>query len=147
MEMENGGPDDRLKVLFICTHNSCRSQMAEGLVNGLMGDRYRAYSAGTEATTVQPIAIVVLAEIGIDISHHESKPVSHFQGERFDLVVTVCDSARDTCPFIPGASRYLHRTFEDPSHLSGSEQEILDAYRRTRDAIRIWLEGDLAGML
>ena len=109
------------KVLFICTHNSARSQMAEGLLNALYGDRYEAYSAGTQPTEVNPYAIKVMAEMGIDISKHRSKSVEEFRGKKFDYVVTVCDHAKETCPFFPGGEKYLHQGFKDPSDLRGEK--------------------------
>jgi arsenate reductase len=113
--------------------------MAEGLMNHFFGDRYRASSAGTEATRVNPFAIRVLEEIGVDISAHRSKAVEEFRGERFDTVVTVCDSARESCPFFPG-KRVIHRSFRDPSHTEGSDEELLHAFREVRDEILAWLE-------
>jgi arsenate reductase len=125
-------------VLFICTHNSARSQMAEGLLNGLVGDRYEAASAGIEATRVRPEAIAVLAELGIDISRHRSKTLEEFRGRQFDFVVTVCDSARERCPFFPG-KQVLHESFLDPSAARGDEQEVLEAFRRARDQVASWI--------
>ena len=125
-------------VLFVCTHNSARSQMAEGLLNSLMGDRYEASSAGTEATRVRPEAIAALAELDIDISHHRSKTVQEFRGRLFDVVVTVCDNAREACPFFPGRLT-LHHSFFDPAATRGSDEEILEAFRRSRDQIAAWL--------
>jgi arsenate reductase (thioredoxin) len=126
------------QVLFICTHNSARSQMAEGLMNALLGDRYEASSAGTEQTRVKPQAIEVLSEIGIDITGHRSKTIDEFQGIQFDVVVTVCDNAQETCPFFPG-KKVLHKSFNDPSNTDGSEEEKLEAFRKTRDEIKAWL--------
>lgn len=128
------------KVLFICTHNSARSQMAEGFLNALYGDLYEAYSAGTEPSRVNPYAIRAMAEIGIDISHHRSKHLREFLGMEFDYVITVCDSAKDSCPFFPGGKRYIHQGFEDPSKAQGSEEEIMEKFRRIRDEIRAWVE-------
>ena len=123
-------------VLFICTHNSARSQMAEGLLNHLFGDRYEAYSAGTEATRVHPLAIQVMRRIGIDISAHESKIVDRFGSQKFDIVVTVCDLARATCPFVPALRKRVHFSLQDPSAATGTEAEILAAFERTRDEIK-----------
>ena len=125
-------------VLFVCTHNSARSQMAEGLLNALVGDRYEAASAGTSATRVRPEAIAVLAELGIDIAHHRSKTVEEFRGRLFDVVVTVCDNARETCPFFPG-KLVLHQSFLDPAAAAGSEEEVLEAFRKVRDQIASWI--------
>ena len=125
------------KILFICTHNSARSQMAEGLMRALFGNKFESYSAGTVATGVNPLAIKVMAEIGIDISHHRSKSVEEFRGWKFDYVVTVCDQAKETCPFFPGAKEYLHKGFEDPSQYRGNE--ALEKFRKVRDEIKEWL--------
>lgn len=125
-------------VLFICTHNSARSQMAEGLLNALVGDRYEAASAGTTATRVRPEAVAALAELGIDITHHRSKSMEEFRGRIFDVVVTVCDSARETCPFFPGRL-VLHQSFRDPAAAEGSEEEVLEAFRTVRDQIASWI--------
>lgn len=129
------------RVLFICTHNSARSQMAEGLLRALYGDEYEAYSAGTEPKGIHPYAIKVMAEIGIDISGQRSKGLEELRGMEFDYVVTVCDRAREACPFFPGGRMVLHKGFEDPSQLRGSEEEILRGFRRVRDEIRDWIEG------
>jgi arsenate reductase len=133
----------RKKILFICTHNSARSQMAEGLVNHLWSTRFRAFSAGTEPGTVNPNAIAAMKEIGIDISGARSKSVNKFVGKPFDLVVTVCDQAKQNCPFFPGAREYIHRSFEEPSGKTGSEVEILRLFREIRDDIKSWLENFL----
>jgi arsenate reductase len=126
-------------VLFICTHNAARSQMAEGLLNHIHGDSFRGYSAGTEATRVHPYAVRALADIGIDISSYRSKTVEEFRGETFDTVVTVCDNARESCPFFPG-KRVIHRSFRDPSRAEGSDAEILQVFREVRDEIRAWID-------
>lgn len=127
---------EKKKVLFICTHNSARSQMAEGLMNYLLGDYYSAYSAGTKPTLVNPFAIEVMMEIGIDISNHRSKSVVEFKGEKFDYVVTVCDTAKENCPFFPGAKEYIHQGFEDPSFFKGSDKEKLNKFREIRNEIK-----------
>jgi len=127
------------KVLFICTHNSARSQMAEGIVNTLLSNKLIAYSAGTEPKEVNPYAIKVMEEIGIDISHHRSKSVYEFKEEKFDIVVTVCDHAKETCPFFPGARKYIHKGFEDPSSVEGEEKEKLTKFRKIRDEIKDWI--------
>jgi arsenate reductase len=124
------------KVLFLCTHNSCRSQMAEGLVNQDLGDRIEAFSAGTEVTRVNPRAAKVMAEIGIDLSGHRSKTLDEFVAEPFDYVITLCGDANEKCPLFFGGVRRLHIGFEDPSRLPGSEAEVLPEYRRVRDEIR-----------
>ena len=127
-------------VLFLCTHNSARSQIAEGLLNHLRGDSYQAYSAGTDPGVVHPIAVRVMNEIGIDISAHRSKHVREFIGQQFDLVITVCDNAREACPFFPGAKAVEHESFPDPAAVVGSKEEKLVAFRSVRDAILKWLE-------
>ncbi len=124
-----------VRVLFICTHNSARSQMAEGFLRAIGGPRVEAFSAGTEATGVRPEAIAVMREVGIDISGHESKTVERFVDQPFDHVVTVCDPAREACPYFPGARRLDHWSFDDPSAATGTEAERLAVYRRVRDEI------------
>lgn len=124
------------KVLLLCTHNSCRSQMAEGIVNRFLGDSFQAFSAGTEATRVNPLAIKVLAEIGIDISGHRSKVIDEFEGESFDYVITLCGDANEKCPLFFGGVKRVHLGFDDPSRLKGSEEEVLPEYRRVRDEIK-----------
>jgi arsenate reductase len=119
--------------------------MAEGLLRELCGDRYEAYSAGTQPTEVNPYAIRAMAEIGIDISNHRSKSVEEFLGEEFDYAVTVCDHAKETCPFLPGGKEYIHKSFEDPSNISGSEEEKLAAFRRVRDEIKAWIQEMFGG--
>ena len=123
------------RVLFLCTHNSARSQMAEGLLRSVAGDRYEVHSAGTEATAVKPEAIQAMREIGVDISGQESKRLDRYVGEPFDWVVTVCDDAREACPVFPGAERQDHWSLEDPSAATGSEEERLEVFRRVRDEI------------
>jgi len=132
-------------VLFLCTHNSARSQMAEGLLRHLGGDRFKAHSAGTEATGVRPEAVRAMAEIGVDISSQESKTLHRYLGEAFDYVITVCDAANEACPAFPGAGRRLHWSFEDPSAASGPEEERLAAFRRVRDGIGERIRRELLG--
>jgi arsenate reductase len=135
-----GDPIHRKKtVLFICTHNSARSQMAEGFLNALYGSQYRAYSAGTEPSAVNLYAVKVMAEAGIDISKNRSKSVEEFVTMSFDYVVTVCDHAKETCPFFPGGKTYIHKGFEDPSQITGSENENLARVRKIRDEIKEWI--------
>lgn len=124
------------RVLFLCTHNSCRSQMAEGIVNHILGDRFTAFSAGTEKTAVHPLAVRVLAEIGIDISHHRSKELEIFAGQPFDHVITLCGSANERCPLFFGGVARVHLGFVDPSRCVGTEAEIIQAFRRVRDAMQ-----------
>lgn len=130
------------RVLFLCVHNSARSQMAEGLLGHLDGDRFAAFSAGTEATQVRPQAIAVMAELGIDIAGQSSKTLDRYLGERFDAVITVCDQANEACPIFPGAARRLHWSFEDPSKATGTEAEQLATYRRVRDEIRVRMKAE-----
>jgi arsenate reductase len=124
------------KVLFLCTENSCRSQMAEGLLRHLMGDKFEVKSAGTMPSVVNPMAIDVMAEIGIDISGHRSKSVEEFRGMDFNFVITTCDAAREACPVFPGKARRLHWSFNDPAKAEGSEKEILSAFRKVRDEMK-----------
>jgi arsenate reductase len=131
------------RVLFICTHNSARSQMAEGLLRHLSGDRFEVFSAGTEATLVRPLAIQVMAELGIDISSQFSKTLQRYLDQPFDEVITVCDTAAETCPVFPGATHRRHWSFEDPSKATGSHEEQLAVYRRVRDQICAKIEEEL----
>jgi arsenate reductase len=126
----------RPRVLFVCTHNSARSQMAEGMLRAWGGDRLEAVSAGTEVSTVRPEAITVMAEIGIDISGHRSKSVEEYLGQKFEWVITVCDQARQNCPVFPGVEQTGHWSVEDPSEATGGEEERLEVYRRIRDDLR-----------
>ena len=132
--------NEKKKVLFICTHNSVRSQMAEGLLKTIYGHRYEVYSAGTKPSGVNPNAIRAMAEIGIDISDHQSKSVDRLKEKKFDLVVTVCQRAKEACPFFPGGAKYLHKDFEDPSEFTGTDEEILTGFRRIRDDMRDWIK-------
>jgi arsenate reductase len=127
---------DALRVLFVCTHNSARSQMAEGMLRAWGGDRFVAFSAGTEATLVRPEAVGVMDEIGIDISGQSSKTLEPFLGEALDWLITVCDQARESCPIIPGAAQQAHWSIDDPSAASGDEEARLRAFRTARDALR-----------
>ena len=126
---------DRIRVLFVCTHNSARSQIAEALLTQEGGDDFEAHSAGTDATSVRPEAIAVLAESGIDWSGRESKTIDRFLAQSFDYVITVCDRAKATCPVFPGAASTLHWSLDDPSEVEGTEAERLDAFRRTKAEI------------
>lgn len=128
------------KVLFLCTHNSARSQMAEGYLNSRYGDLYEAFSAGTEASSVNTSAIRVMDEIGIDISGHRSKKIDEFSGVRIDILVTVCDAAHGACPMFPWADERIHAGFPDPSGASGSEEEILEVFRKVRDEIILFID-------
>jgi len=123
------------RVLVLCTGNSARSQMGEGLFRSEGGGCFEVFSAGTKPSSVRPEAIAVMKEIGIDISGHRSKSVDEFSRQSFDYVVTVCDNARDNCPVFPGGTSRLHWSFEDPAAVQGSEAERLAAFRRIRDQI------------
>ena len=127
------------KILFLCTGNSCRSQMAEGFAHQMGWD---AYSAGTKPETqVNPFAVKVMVEIGIDIAQHTPEPISKYLDENFDIVVTLCDNARETCPVFTGSSKHqIHHGFEDPADAIGSDGEITKVYRRIRDEIRDWVK-------
>ena len=140
---ETRGPGDRLRVLFLCTHNSARSQMAEGLLRHLAGDRFEAFSAGTEATSVRSEAVAAIAELGADISEQKSKTLERYVSQPFDFVVTVCDDANETCPVFPGAKNRLHWSLPDPSKANGGEKERLAAFRGVRDEVRGRLEAEV----
>ena len=133
----------RLKILFLCTGNSCRSQMAEGFCRHLKGKLIDAFSAGIETHGINARAVQVMAEVGIDISHQKSKTTEAVQDIAFDYVITVCDHAGEHCPFFPAKTKVLHVGFDDPPKLAEnarSEEEILDCYRRVRDEIRAYVE-------
>jgi arsenate reductase len=125
-----------MKVLFLCTENACRSQMAEGLVNHDLAGLVQARSAGIRTNRVNPRAIQVMGELDIDISHHRSKAVDDVAGDQFDLVITVCDNAAAQCPMFPGTTEIMHISFPDPAQATGSEEEILAVFRRVRDDLR-----------
>ena len=127
------------RVLILCTGNSARSQMAEGLLRHLAGDRFEVYSAGTRPGVVRPEAVAVMREIGIDITSHRSKHVDEFAGRNFDYVLTVCDHARETCPVYPARTTRLHQSFPDPAAVEGSEEERLRAFRQVRDELNEYL--------
>jgi arsenate reductase (thioredoxin) len=132
-------------VLFLCTGNSCRSQMAEGWLRQLAGDRFRAYSAGLKPGLVHPLAIEVMREAGVDISGQQSKDVASLLGQDFSHVITVCDRARDSCPVFPGTAMREHWPIEDPATAEGSQEERMRVFRATRDEIggrvRVFLDG------
>ena len=139
--------NNKLKVLFLCTGNSCRSQMAEAWCRKLKGDRLDAYSAGIETHGLNPNAVKVMAEAGVDISGHRSKHVDELKDIEFDYVVTVCGHANENCPFFPGKAKIVHFGFEDPPKMAGelaeqgaSEEKQLDCYRKVRDEIRAFVE-------
>jgi len=131
------------RVLFICTHNSSRSQMAEGLVNHDLAGRVQALSAGTDPTFVHPLAIAAMKEVGIDISRHRSKAIDEFADEKFDFVITLCDQAAKSCPVFPGGKQ-IHMGFPDPSGVTGTEAEKLSFFRNLRDQIREIIVGFLS---
>jgi arsenate reductase (thioredoxin) len=124
------------KVLFLCTENACRSQMAEGLANHDLAGNVKAFSAGVRPSRVNPRAIQVMGELDIDISHHRSKSVDDLKGVQFDLVITVCDRAAGECPLFPGDTEIVHVGFPDPAQATGTEEEILTVFRRVRDEMR-----------
>jgi arsenate reductase (thioredoxin) len=126
---------EKRRILILCTGNSARSQMAEGLFRDEADDTFEVYSAGTRPSHVRPEAIAVMREIGIDISGHRSKSVSEFEGQEFESVITVCDNARESCPVFPGKTQRLHWPFEDPAAVEGSEETRTDAFRGIRDLI------------
>ena len=130
---------DKKRVLILCTGNSARSQMAEGLLRQDAGDRFEVFSAGTRPSQVRAEAIAVMWELGIDISRHWSKSVEEFSGQNFDYVLTVCDHAKESCPIFPGNAVAIHHNFEDPAAAQGSEDERLAVFRRIRDEIRAYL--------
>ncbi len=131
---------EKQRVLILCTGNSARSQMAEGLLRHIAGDRFEVVSAGTVASFVRPQAIAVMNEIGIDISNHRSKSLDEFLATPFDYVVTVCDNANESCPIFPGPAKRIHWSFDDPAAVSGSDEAILSEFRRVRDEIQTKLK-------
>lgn len=134
-------PKEKIKVLFLCTGNSCRSQIAEGWANHLKSDSMQAHSAGVEpASSVNSRAITVMAQAGVDISSHYPKHVDQLKDIDFDYVVTVCDHARDTCPTFPAKTGHIHKLFSDPSFMDAPEEKILDAMRKLRDGIKAFIE-------
>lgn len=142
-------PDRKVRVLFLCTGNSCRSQMAEGWARALHPDRIEASSAGTNPQGLNPLAVRAMAEAGVDIREHESKHLDSLRGTPFDLVVTVCSAAAEHCPRFPGAARVIHVAFDDPPRLAAgarSDDEAMPHYRRVRDEIRSFVES-LTGLL
>lgn len=135
--------ENPIRVLFLCTGNSARSQMAEGLLRNLGGDRYEVYSAGTDPKPIHPLTKKVMNEIEIDISNQHSKALDEFLNQSFDYIITVCDRARDNCPTFPGDSKRIHWGFEDPAAATGSEIEQLTVFRKIRNEIsnriRVWI--------
>jgi arsenate reductase len=133
---------ERARVLFLCVHNSARSQMAEGILRAWGGDRFEAFSAGSVATEVRPLAVRAMAELGIDIGGQRSKTTEAFSGEAFDYVITVCDDATEACPYFPG-DRQLHWSFDDPAAATGTEEARLAVFRQVRDEIGARIRTDL----
>ena len=131
---------DKTRILFVCTANAARSQIAEGYLNAKYSDRFEAFSAGTEETCVHQIAIEVMKEIGIDISQHRSKLIDEFYGLGIETVFTVCDAANKACPFFPGAKEVIHQSFPDPSTFTGSDDDVRTEFRRVRDEIIQWID-------
>lgn len=131
---------EKMDILFLCTGNSCRSQMAEGWARHLKGDVVNAYSAGTLPVGVSSMAAKVMAEAGVDISDHRSKHLNTYMGFDFDYVVTLCSNAHEQCPVFSGATKVVHKPFEDPTNVVGSNEEIMDAFRKTRDEIKVFIE-------
>src|SRR5438477_7810829 len=139
----NPSPLAPTRVLFICTHNSARSQMAEGWLRRLGGDRFEVHSAGTEATRVRPLAIAAMRELGIDISTQTSKTLDPYVDQLFDYVITVCDDANESCPIFPNATHRLHWSLPDPSKATGTKAEQLAVYRQVRDDLRARIGAEL----
>ncbi|MHC4642354.1 MAG: arsenate reductase ArsC [Planctomycetota bacterium] len=131
---------NRINVLFLCTGNSCRSQIAEGWANHLKSDVIEAHSAGIRPIGVNPKTIEVMAEANVDISDHSSKHIDDLVDIDFDYVVTVCDNARELCPVFPGPAKLVHRAFDDPYFATGSEEEIMEEFRKVRDQIKDFIE-------
>jgi arsenate reductase len=132
------------RILFLCTHNAARSQMAEGFVNARYGDRYEAYSAGNEPTEVHQCAVAVMAEVGIDISAHRAKSLDEFDDASFDYIVTMCADAQENCPIFPGGTAYLHHAFADPVSVTRSDRDKCASFKQVRDQIRDWIEATFA---
>ena len=132
---------EKKRLLILCTANSARSQMAEGLMRHDHGEKFEVESAGTKATSVWPEAIAVMKEIGIDISGYRSKVVDAFAKHNFDYVLTVCDNAKESCPIFAGHANRIHHSFEDPAAVQGSEEERLASFRKVRDQIRDYFRG------
>lgn len=138
-EMKENLLAERKRILFLCTHNSARSQMAEGFMNTMMGDCYEVCSAGLEPGNLNPYVVRAMAELDIDIASNRTKGVDEFIDQKFDFVVTVCDKASEACPWFPGARQTLHRNFPDPSTFVGTDEEIMERVRQVRDQIKGWI--------
>ena len=135
----------KTRVLFLCTGNSCRSQMAEGFLRHFAGDRFDVASAGTRPAVLNPGAVKAMREVGVDIAQHRSKSMDEFVGQRFDHVITVCDRARESCPIFPGATRLDHWSFDDPAEATGTSEERTAVFRRVRDEIAARIQRFLDG--
>ncbi len=133
---------EKKKVLVLCTGNSARSQMAEGLLKHITQNEYEVFSAGTKPSIVRPEAIKALAEIGIDISENRSKSVDEFVNAEIDYVLTVCDNAQENCPYFPAKTKVIHHSFEDPAEVQGDEETRVEAFRKIRDEIKKYFEND-----
>ncbi len=138
---------EKKKVLILCTGNSARSQMAEGLLKHIAKNEYEINSAGTKPSIVRPEAIKALAEIGIDISENRSKSAEEFANEEIDYILTVCDNAKENCPYFPAKTKLIHHSFEDPAEVEGDEETRLNAFRKVRDEIREYFENDFVKIL
>jgi arsenate reductase (thioredoxin) len=138
-------PRVKKKVLFLCNHNSARSQMAEGLLKSLHKEHYEVYSAGSNPSSVNPFAVKVMGEVGVDISRNRSKSIKEFKGRKFDYVVTVCGGEGEVCPFFHGGETYLHESFEDPVTVDGNLDEKINAFRKIRDEIKEWIKETFEG--
>ena len=139
--------EPKKSILVLCTGNSARSQMAEGLLRHICGSGFDVFSAGTKPSIVRSEAIKVMGEIGIDIAHHRSKSADEFSGRNIDYVLTVCDNAKENCPYFPAATKLVHHAFDDPADIEGDEQRRLAAFRRVRDEIKSYIENDFAFVL
>ena len=127
-------------VIFVCTGNSCRSQMAEGILREIGGNKFQVVSAGLEPSSVNPNAIKVMQEVGIDISQHTSKNIHQFVDQEFDFIITVCDNANERCPLFPGSGKRIHWSFQDPAAATGTEEEVMTVFRKVRDQIKLNIE-------
>ena len=133
--------EEKIKILFLCVGNSCRSQMAEAFANTLRPDELEAFSAGVNPSKLNERAIKVMAEAGIDISSHYSKSIDDLAGIDFDYVITLCDKAKESCPVFPGKAKIMHRKFDDPTETTGTEKEIMADFRKVRDQIQSFIKG------
>ena len=127
-----------MNVLVLCTGNSCRSQIAEGFLRKYLSDEFSVYSAGIEKHGLNPMAVKTMAEIGIDISHHESNTIEELEDREYDYVITVCDNAKENCPYFPAKTKFIHQGFTDPSNFEGNPEEIVESYRVCREAISLF---------